>query len=74
VKFERQMKGALGMGHLSLKRLTAEGLEGGLLYWVPWVMKERLWGSGISLNWGSEHIYTTSRHDRNGCHIVYANN
>ena len=24
--FERWMKGALGMGHLSLKRLTAEGL------------------------------------------------
>jgi hypothetical protein len=29
------MKGALGMGHLYLKRVTAEGLEGGLLYWVP---------------------------------------
>jgi hypothetical protein len=38
------MKGALGMGRLSLKRLTVEGLEGGLLYWVPWVMKGRLWG------------------------------
>jgi hypothetical protein len=38
------MKGALGMGSLSLKRLTVEGLEGGLLYWVPWVMKGRLWG------------------------------
>jgi len=34
------MKGALGMGHLSLKRLTAEGPH----YWVPWVMKGRLWG------------------------------
>jgi len=42
--FERWMKGALGMGHLSLKRLTAEGLEEGFLYWVPWVMKGRLWG------------------------------
>jgi len=37
VDFERWTKGALGMGHLSLKRLTAEGLEG------PWVMKGRLW-------------------------------
>jgi hypothetical protein len=31
------------MGRLSLKRLTAEGLEGGLLHWVPWVMTGRLW-------------------------------
>jgi len=38
------MKGSLGTGRLSLKRLTAEGLEGGLLHWVPWVMKGRLWG------------------------------
>jgi hypothetical protein len=38
------MKGTLGMGRLSLKRLTAEGLKGRLLYWVPWVMKGRLWG------------------------------
>jgi hypothetical protein len=28
-------EGALGMGRLSLNGLTAEGLEGGLLYWVP---------------------------------------
>jgi len=27
------MKGALGMEHVSLKRLTAEDLEGRLLYW-----------------------------------------
>jgi hypothetical protein len=33
--FERRMKGARGMGHPSLNRLTAEGLEGGLLYWIP---------------------------------------
>jgi hypothetical protein len=32
------------MGHLSLKRPTVEGLEGGLLYWGPWVMKGRLYG------------------------------
>jgi hypothetical protein len=38
------MKGALGMGHFSLKRLTAAGLKGRLLYRVSWVMKERLWG------------------------------
>jgi len=37
-------KGGYGMGCLSLKRLTAEDLEGGILYWVPWVMKRRLWG------------------------------
>jgi len=36
--FERWMKRAPGMGRLSLYRLTAEGLEGGLLYWVLWVM------------------------------------
>jgi hypothetical protein len=30
------MKEALGMGLLLLKRLTAEGIEGGLLYGVPW--------------------------------------
>jgi hypothetical protein len=42
--FERWMKVSLGMGHLSLKRLTADGLKGGLLDWVPWVMKGRLWG------------------------------
>jgi hypothetical protein len=29
------MKGALGMELLSLKRLSAEGLWGGLLYWGP---------------------------------------
>jgi hypothetical protein len=27
---------ALGLGRFSLKRLTAEGLEGGFLYWGPW--------------------------------------
>jgi hypothetical protein len=31
------------MGRVSPKRLTVEGLKGGLLYWVPWVMKGRLW-------------------------------
>jgi hypothetical protein len=33
--FERWMKGYLGMEHLSLKRLSAEGLWGGLLYRGP---------------------------------------
>ena len=32
------------MGHLSLKRLTVKGLEGGPLDWGHWVMKGRLWG------------------------------
>jgi hypothetical protein len=32
------------MERLSLKRLTAEGLEKGLLYWGLWVIKGRLWG------------------------------
>jgi len=41
--FERWMNGAVRMGRLSLKRLTAEGCEGGLLYWVLSVMKGRLW-------------------------------
>ena len=37
------MKGTLGMEHLSLKRLSAEGLWGGLLYLGPWkICQERL--------------------------------
>jgi hypothetical protein len=44
VNFERWMKGSLLMVRLSLKRLTAEDIEGGVLYWVPWIMKGRLWG------------------------------
>jgi len=37
------MNGALQMEHLSLKRLSAEGLWGGLLYWEPWnIFYERL--------------------------------
>ena len=46
VDFERWMKGALGMRRLSLKGLTAEGLEG------PWVMKGWLWRQA-SLHGGS---------------------
>jgi hypothetical protein len=42
--FERWMKGALKIKGFSLKRLSAEGPWGGLLYWEPWVMKGRLWG------------------------------
>jgi hypothetical protein len=38
------MKGALGMGPLSLKRLTVVGLKERPLYWVPWLMKGRLCG------------------------------
>jgi hypothetical protein len=34
--FERWMEEALGMELFSLKRLSAEGLWGGLLYWGPW--------------------------------------
>jgi hypothetical protein len=39
------LKWALGKGLLSLKRLNAEDLEleGGLLYWGPWVMNAKLW-------------------------------
>jgi hypothetical protein len=47
------MKRAVGMGHLSLKRLTAKGLKGGILYWVPCVMKGRLW-RGASLFMGAQ--------------------
>ena len=46
------MNGAEGMGRLSLKRLTTEGLDGGLLYWGPWAMKGRLCGRA-SLHGGS---------------------
>jgi len=45
------MKGALGIGCLSLKRLTVEGIEGGILYWVTWVMKGRLWGWASLFMW-----------------------
>jgi hypothetical protein len=33
--FEKWMKGAQGMEGLSLKKLTAQGLEGGLICWEP---------------------------------------
>jgi len=33
--------------------LSEEDLEGGLLYWGPWVMRERLW-RWISLFMGSQ--------------------
>jgi hypothetical protein len=36
--FERYTKGDLGMELFSLKRLSAEGIWGGLLYWGPWKM------------------------------------
>jgi len=44
-----------------VKRLTAEGLEGELLYWGPWVMKESFWRRASlfmvaqlgNLEWGS---------------------
>jgi hypothetical protein len=41
--FENWMKGTLGMGSLSLKWLTGEGLEGGFLYRGPWVMNGIVW-------------------------------
>ena len=34
--FERWMKEAQGMECNSMKRPSAEGLCGGLLYWGPW--------------------------------------
>ena len=37
--FERWMKEALEMELFSLKRLSAEGLWGGLLYWGPWKIR-----------------------------------
>jgi hypothetical protein len=40
--FERWMKGTLGMERFSLKRLIAEGLWGGLLYWGPWKIRASL--------------------------------
>jgi hypothetical protein len=41
------------MGHLSLKRLTAVGVEGGLLYWGPSVIRGGLW-RWASLSIGAE--------------------
>jgi hypothetical protein len=47
--FERRMKGALGMGPHSLKRLRGGGLGGGgLLHWAPWKIcpdSPRIWAS-----------------------------
>jgi hypothetical protein len=37
-------EGALGVEPVSMKRLSAEALEGGFLYWEPWDMIGRLWG------------------------------
>jgi hypothetical protein len=37
--FKRRMKEVLGIKHFSLKRLSAEGLWGGLLYWGPWKIR-----------------------------------
>jgi len=34
-------------GHLSLMRFTAEGTEGSLPYWGPWVMNRRLWSQAF---------------------------
>ena len=34
--FEKWMKEAPGMERFSLKRLSVDGLWGGLLYWGPW--------------------------------------
>jgi len=45
------MKGALEMGCLSVKRLTGEGLKGGLIYCGPWVRKEGS-GDGHLSSWG----------------------
>jgi hypothetical protein len=45
------MKGGSRNGCLSLKKLTAEGLEGGLLYWAPWVMKGSIWGWAAVFMW-----------------------
>ena len=47
--FDRRIKGALGMGRLSLKRLTAEGS----FYWAPWVMKGGLWGQVSLFSWAT---------------------
>jgi len=40
---KRWLKWALRKGRLSLKRVTAEGLEEELLYWGPWAMNGKLW-------------------------------
>jgi hypothetical protein len=41
------------MGRLSLKTLTAEGFEGGLLYWGPWRMVEMAMETSIYFHRGS---------------------
>ena len=42
------------MGRLFLKRLNSEDREGRLFYWVPWVMKGRLWGRASIFIGGSD--------------------
>jgi hypothetical protein len=49
-------KWALGVGRLSVNRPTAEGLEGGILYWGPWVIKGRFCGRAslfVGLSWAT---------------------
>ena len=46
--FERRMKGALGIGLLSLNRPHGGGLGGELLHWGPWKICSdslRIWAS-----------------------------
>jgi len=57
------MKGALGMELLSLKRLSAEDLKGGLFYWGTWVMKGRLWGQA-PLFMGAQLVSSTRDFER----------
>ena len=44
--FERWMKGALEVGHLSLWKLCEGNLEGGLPCWVPWRIGRKGPGDG----------------------------
>ena len=44
--FERQLKGALDVGRLSLWELREGNLEGGLPHWVPWRIGRKGSGDG----------------------------
>ena len=48
--FERWMRGVISMEGFSVKRVSAEGLWGVLLYWGPW---KKAQDTGISLHSGN---------------------
>jgi hypothetical protein len=63
------MKGALGMQYLSLKKLSGQGLEGGLLFWGTLEdMLRKAPDTGISLHKGP---FTAEGNLESGKGLIY---